>query len=152
MTTPSTRSLVSLAAALTLALASGGCASAPSRLPLDRPSPAAEAAVTVQFDNAARNYVHVYLVGEQREWLLGRVEPGARATLRIPEAALTENAGAMRLAVLEGQSISQRVAGDARASTTIKQPVGALLSLHWTFSHELATGELMARQRDPLSR
>ena len=34
----------------------------------------------IRFDNDAREHVHVYLIGEKREWLLGRVEPGAMAT------------------------------------------------------------------------
>jgi hypothetical protein len=40
---------------------------------------------SIRFDNDAREHVHVYLIGEKREWLLGRVEAGAIAMLRIPE-------------------------------------------------------------------
>ena len=57
-------------------------------------------------------HVHVYLVGEQREWLLGRVEPGAVATLRLPDASLASNPGFVRLAVLAGGQATQRAARD----------------------------------------
>src|SRR2546423_10536143 len=134
MTTPRIRSLVSLAAALTVILTLGGCVSAPMRLASDGLAPGDGAPVAVRFVNEARDYVHVYLVGEQREWLLGRVEPGARAMLRIPEAALAENAGTMWLAVLTGERVTLRAAGDTRAATTIAEPAAEILSQRGTFS------------------
>ena len=102
MTTPRTRSLVSLAAALTIIAAAGGCASAPPRLASDGPAYGAQPAPMLRFDNDSRDYVHVYLVGDRREWLLGRVAPAAHAMLRMPEEALTEETGRFRLAVLAG--------------------------------------------------
>jgi hypothetical protein len=142
MTTPRTRSLVSLVAALTVTLALGGCASAPSRTAWDAPAPAGVPPFTVRFDNDARDYVHVYLVGAQRQWLLGRVEPGARATLRIPEEALAEDAGSMRLVALVGGRVTQRPASEARAVITLEQPAAAILSQRWTFSQTTPTGQL----------
>ncbi len=142
MTTPRVRSLVSLATALTLTLALGGCASAPSRVAPLAPASTDEPPPTLHFDNGARDYVHIYLVGEQREWLLGRVAPGARATLRIPDAALGENEGSMRLAVLTGARATLRAAADARAAITIAQPAAELFSQRWTFSQTLARGQL----------
>jgi hypothetical protein len=136
MTTPRIRSLVSLAAALIVTLMIGGCASAPSRLATDVP------AATVRFDNEARDYVHVYLVGARQEWLLGRVAPGARARLQIPTAALAEDAGMMWFAVLPGDRVTMRAAGEARAATTIGQPMTALLSQRWTFSQLTTTGQI----------
>ena len=134
MTTPRTRSIVSLATALTLTLALGGCASAPSRLALNDPAPVDRAPLAIHFDNGARDYVHVYLVGAKREWLLGRVEPGARTTLRIPEEALAEDLGFMRLAVLTGAHVTLRAASDPRAAITIPQPAPGIASQRWTFS------------------
>jgi hypothetical protein len=142
MTTLRIRSLVSLAAALTLPLTLGGCASAPSRAVVDAPAPAGESAAVIRFDNGARDFVHVYLVSAKREWLLGRVEPGAHATLRIPADALTEDAGSLQLSVLPGERVTLRTAGMSRAATTIPQPVGAILSQRWTFSQPLAQGQL----------
>jgi hypothetical protein len=144
MTTPRTRSLVSLAAALTATLTLGACASAPSRLAPDGPAPTDGPAPVVHFDNGASDYVHVYLVGTRREWLLGRVEAGARARLRIPDAALAEDAGPMQLAVLAGARVTQRAAGEARAALTMAQPAAAFLSQQWTFSQTLPAGQLMA--------
>jgi hypothetical protein len=147
MTTPRTRSLVSLAAALSLALALGGCASAPARLEWDAPAPADAPALAIRFDNDARDFVHVYLVGAQRQWLLGRVESGARATLRIPDAALAGDPGWLRLAVLTGERVTLQAVADVRASVTIAQPAEQLLSQRWMFSQTLAKGQLTSIPR-----
>lgn len=152
MTTPRNRSLVSIAAALTITLTLAGCARTPARLAWDGPGSTDERPVTVSFVNEARDYVHVYLVSDQRQWFLGRVEAGDRATLRIPEEALADNWGSLRLAALEGQHKTLQVSNDARAATTIKQPVAAILSQQWTFSQTAATWQLTSRSRDPRPR
>jgi hypothetical protein len=152
MTTPRNRSLVSFAAALTFALTLAGCASAPVRVATDAPASTEELPVSIPFENAARDYVHVYLVGQKREWFLGRVEIGARATLRIPDEALAEDAGPMRLAVLEGQRMTGRVAIDAHATTTMNLPVPSILSQQWTFSETAATAQLTWLPRRGVSR
>jgi hypothetical protein len=142
MTTARTRSLVSLAAALTVTATLGGCASAPSSRAEVASALTNETPATVRFVNDARDYVHVYLIGAQREWVLGRVEPGARATLRIPEAALDSNAGPMRLAVLTGQRVTLRAAAEPRAEITMPQPADAILSQRWTYSQTPAKRQL----------
>ena len=144
MTTLRIRSRVSLAAALLVPLALGGCVGAPSRLASDGPARSDRPQLAVHFDNDARDHVHVYLVGGRREWLLGRVEPGARARLRLPEAALAEDLGSMRLAVLVGERVTLRAADKARATITMAQPAAAILSHRWTFSQTPATGQLTA--------
>ena len=85
--------------------------------------------------------MHVYLVGEKREWLLGRVEPGSVATLRIPHESLEGNPGFVRLAVLAGSQATLMAARDARARSTISQPASSLLARQWRF----AQGELTSR-------
>ena len=85
MTTPRAYHLVSRTAMMILTLALAACTSAPGRTVSEAPSPIEAGQVGLRFDNQARSHVHVYLVGERREWLLGRVEPGSVATLRIPE-------------------------------------------------------------------
>src|SRR5688500_2924260 len=86
MTTPRTRAIVSLTAALGMSLTS--CVRPQPYTALDGRMPLQEASAhTVRFDNTANEHAHVYLVAEERQWLLGRVDPGARATLRIPDAA-----------------------------------------------------------------
>ena len=147
MTTPRTRLVVSLAAALGLLVTLGGCAGrlfpgAPSEDALVAGTPA-----VVAFDNLASDYVHVYLVGEQREWLLGRVEPGAHAMLRMPAVALADDQGRLRLAVLTGARVTMRAATDARATLTLVQPAQAILSQRWTFTQSLANGQLSAVRR-----
>lgn len=143
MTTLPTRALVSLTAALAITLTVGGCASASGRAPLasDGEMPADRTFLTVRFDNDARDVVHVYLVGETREWLLGRVEPGARVTLRIPEDAVVEGGASIQLAVVSGGHASLRAAREASA-ITILQPTEAILSQRWSYSQTLATGRL----------
>jgi hypothetical protein len=144
MTTPRTRSLVSLAAALTLTMVLGGCASAPSHHVADASVPADEPPPAVHFDNDSRDYVQVYLVGIRREWLLGRAAPGARVTLRIPQEALAEDAGQMRIAVLAGNHLAQQAANDSRASSALPRPMAEILGQQWTFSQRPTYGELTA--------
>jgi ABC-type uncharacterized transport system auxiliary subunit len=152
MTTLRRRSLVSSAAAVTLALTLGGCVSAPSRLVVDDPAPAEGLPTAFRFDNEAQDYVHVYLITPQREWLLGRVEAGARATLRLPDAAVAEGAGSVRLAVLVGERVTQQAAASARAVISIPEAATTILSQRWTFSNALAQGQLtpLPRGRAPV--
>jgi hypothetical protein len=149
MTTPRIRSLVSLAAALTFSLVLGGCVSAPSHVASSEPAPADELPRTVRFDNEAPDYVHVYLIAARQEWLLGRVAPGVRATLRIPEAALAEDAGLLSLAVIAGERVTLRAAREVGAATTIGQPAAEMLSQRWTFSTLTATGQLTSLRLGP---
>jgi hypothetical protein len=151
MTTPRTRSLVSFAAALILILAAGGCASAPPRLASDGSAAAEGAMPMIRFDNDSRDYVHVYLVGDRREWLLGRVAPAAHAMLRMPEEALTEETGRFRLAVLAGDRVTQRAAFDPRAASAIARPAGDLLTQRWTFSQSLSRNELISLPIGPVA-
>jgi hypothetical protein len=93
-----------------------------------------EALLRFRFDNGGREHVHVYLIGEKREWLLGRVEAGAIATLRIPEESLVENASFVRLAVIAGEGVTLQAARNPRARLTLAQPASTILSQHWMFS------------------
>jgi hypothetical protein len=133
MTTPRARTLVSLIAAMAAPLLFGACAGGASRPVAEGPTPAEAPAQAIRFDNLAREHVHVYLVGQRREWLLGRVAPGAVAALRLPEE-LANDPGFVQLAVLAGGQVSQRAARDVRARLTIAQPASALLARQWRFS------------------
>jgi len=144
MTTIRSHSLVSIAAALTLTVALGGCAGHPTRRGLNDPAPVASRPATIRFDNEGRQYVHVYLVGQNRDWLLGRVEPGARATLRIPAEAITDDTWQMQLAVVAGDRVTMRAAWKAGAQVTIAQPAGQLVAQKWTFTQTLANGQATA--------
>jgi hypothetical protein len=144
MTTIRSRSLVSLVAALTLTLGLGGCAGNPTHSGLNDPAPVAARPATIRFDNEARQYVHVYLVGQNRDWLLGRVEPGARATLRIPAEAISDDSWQMQLAVVAGDRVAIRAASKPGAQVTIAQSAGQLLAQKWTFTQTLANGQATA--------
>jgi hypothetical protein len=137
MTTPRPYTRVSLTAITILSLALGACG-VPSRSATYGPSPAQTTATTFRFDNEARDHVHVYLIGQRREWLLGRVEPGAIATLRIPDDLFDSDPGFVQLAVITGGGVSQRAARDPRAQFTIAQDPSGILSHRW----QLAQGQL----------
>jgi len=146
MTTPRTRAVVSLGVTTTVfrsvaitmtALALGACARAPSRPVPEAPAPEDEVEwfpLSIRFDNAVRDYVHVYLVGDGRQWLLGRVEPGAVATLKIPDAAVGARLRFVQLAVIQGGRLTPDAAHDRRAELTTLQPTTAILSQQWRFS------------------
>ena len=139
MTTPRTRAAVSLAATLTT-LALGACASHLSPVAREAVSASPAETVAIRFDNEAQVYVDVYLIGDQREWPLGRIEPGARATLRIPQAALANTSGFVRLAVVAGGATTLSAVRDARARVTMAQPATELAAQRWHFSQGQLTG------------
>jgi hypothetical protein len=132
MTTPTTqttrraRRLVPLAVAFALA----ACATTtPSRARDDR----TVTQLTVRVENSSRERIRVYLVGQQREWFLGPVEPGMVSLLVVPERSL--GAGTVQLAVLTGSGVNMQVARDPRAVTSMGQPTMALLEQRWTYAH-----------------
>lgn len=119
---------------MTITLVLGACLHTPSR-PVPNGLISTNARPhTIRFDNLAGESVHVYLIGEKREWLLGRVEAGAIAMLRVPEGATAEGATMVRLAVLAGERATFQAARHARAALTVAQPASAILSQRWRFS------------------
>jgi hypothetical protein len=119
--------------ALTIAFAA--CVRGPSRPALDGPVAMDGHPIAIRFDNVAPEHVHVYLIATQRQWLLGRVPPGARATLRVPKAALARSEGFVQLAVIRGERITLQAARHPHAMFTIAQPASAILSQRWMFVH-----------------
>ena len=89
---------------------------------------------SIRFDNDAREHVHVYLIGEKREWLLGRVEAGAVAMLRIPEESLAGDPTFVRLVVIPGEGVTLWAARHARATPTLAQPLLDIVSQRWRFA------------------
>ena len=146
MTTPRTRAVVSLAVTATAfrmtaitmtALTLGACAGAPSHAAVEAPAPVEGAEwfpLSIRFDNDAREYVHVYLIGDGRQWLLGRVEPGAVGTLKIPAEAFGGKLRFVQLAVIQGGRLTPDAAHDKRAELTILQPATSILSQQWRFT------------------
>ena len=128
------RTFVSTVAITTITLALGACVSAGSRPMVDRPMSAEASLLAVRFDNLSRETVDVYLISTTREWMLGRVAPGAVASLPLPEGAFAEGSMKVRLAVLAGGRQTLAAALDPRAVLTNAQPASAFLSERWTFS------------------
>ena len=134
MTTFCRRAFVSITATMSMTLALVACVSAPSRPALDRPGSTLAALLSVRFDNDSRESVDVYLIGEKREWMLGRVAPGAVASLRLPEEAFVQGETMVRLAVLAGERLTLAAARDPRAVFTVTQPASAIVTQRWTFT------------------
>ena len=132
MITPGIRTAVSVFS-IASALALAACAGGPSATWNDAVTPS-ERRVAIQFDNEAQSSVDVYLVGQTREWRLGRVAPGARTTLWIPESAVSPTSGFVRLAVLAGAPPSAQASLDPRAVFAIAQPGWDLIGQQWKFS------------------
>jgi hypothetical protein len=144
MTTPRMRALVSLGAAMTIAatLSLTACAPTPAQLATNAPTPAESSApLSIRFDNGERERVQVYLIGERREWLLGRVEPGAVAQLKVPDAWRASTSGVVQLAVVRGERSTMQVARDSRAMLSVAQPMSALTTQRW----RVAQGQLSPR-------
>ena len=132
MTTSSPRAFVSIAATIAITLALGACFHAPSRPVPDPISTAGPQ--TFRFDNLGVERVDVYLIGGRREWLLGRVEPGAIASLRIPEGAFADGSKFVRLAVIANEQPTFQAARNPRAKLTIGLPPAAIMKQRWSFS------------------
>ena len=128
------RGFVSIAATLITTLALGACASAASHPVQDRPVASLADLLSIRFDNPSRETVDVYLIGTKREWRLGRVAPGAVASLRLPDEAFAEGSMMVRLAVLAGERVTFDAARDPRAVLTVAQPASTILSQRWTFT------------------
>ena len=139
MTTSSPRTFVSIAATIALTLVLGACVHTTTRQLPDGLISTDSSPFTIRFDNLSRDRVDVYLIGAKREWILGRVEPGATASLRIPEDALAEGLSFVRLAVLEGERRTLQAARNPRTRLTIAQPASAILSQRWSFSQGALT-------------
>jgi hypothetical protein len=136
MTTPRSRRIVSLAAALSVTVALDACAGLQSRSASDPLTTMEEAdrPLTIRFDNGASDYVHVYLVADHQQWLLGRVEAGSVAMLRIPGQWVLQNPEFVQLAVTTGEHLTLQAARDPYATLTAAQPTSELLAQRWSFT------------------
>ena len=133
MTTQRPYTRVSRIAITILTLALAACGGSQSRMATYGRSPVEARTPTIRFDNQAHDAVHVYLIGQRREWVLGRVEPGAVATLRMPDDLFDSDPGFVQLAVLAG-GVSQKAARDPRTQLTISQDPSLLLARRWQFA------------------
>jgi hypothetical protein len=153
MTTPITRaavSIVSLVVVFAATLPMAGCAGGPAPVTSDDVPTYTHGRLALRFDNQAQTYVDVYLITDRWQRDLGRVDPGAKRTLWIPEAVLGSTSGFVRLAVLAGAPLSVDAAHDPRAAFTILQPASDLFSQRWTFwKTPLASAELRGAPADP---
>ena len=137
MITPVARltvSCLSLAALFGTTLVLGACAGGASPVTSGGVVVTPERPLAIDFENEAETYVDVYLIGEKREWWLGRLAAGARGTLRIREEALTTESGFLKLAVLADAPRTLQAARDPRATFSLTEPASRLLAQRWTFT------------------
>jgi hypothetical protein len=125
------RTFVSVIGAISISLTVAACSQATAG---GRASRRGDVSPAIRFENDARQHVHVYLIGEKREWMLGRVEAGAISLLRIPEESLTGDPTFVRLVVIPGEGITLQAARHALATRTLAQPTMEILSQRWRFS------------------
>jgi len=149
MTTPRTRVIVSavVSAVVSLIVTNALAACAGTTSPAGSGVATAPVQPVIVFANDARDYTQVYLVSEQRQWYLGRVEPGARRTLRVPDEAILTSPQRLQLAVMVGQPITPRVTGEPYAMFTIAQPASGLLSQDWSVAQGQLVSAPMGRAR-----
>jgi hypothetical protein len=155
MITPATRLTVSFLSLVTLFLTTlvlGACARGPSLVTQGVAMVTPERPLTIAFENEADTHVDVYLIGEKREWWLGRLAPGARATLRIREEALTTERGFVKLAVLADATRSLQAARDPRTTFSLAEPASGLLAQRWTFRKTPLSSPEILGARVPLGR
>jgi hypothetical protein len=90
---------------------------------------------TLQFDNLATIYVDVYLacVSRELQWRLGRVLPGMRVRLRVPESVIDQRCGLVQVAVIPGSQMAAEAWLDPQAIIATAQPMSEVLSQRWTF-------------------
>jgi hypothetical protein len=138
MPTMRRRLFVSAIAAMSISLTTAGCFQARAR---GAGSSMDGVPLAIRFDNDAREHVHVYLIGEKREWVLGRVEAGAIAMLPIPDESLIGDPTFVRLVVIAGEGVTLQAARHAGGTPALPQPLSSILSQQWRFSR----GSLTAR-------
>lgn len=138
MTTLPARTLVPVFAILALGACTTHTGARPARV--DEAAPVRGRPLSIRFANEGRERIHVYLVGERREWMLGRVEPGTVAWLAMPTKSLTGESARLRLAVLAGAAPSLQAGREPRAVQSMVQPASAILEREWSF----AQGQLLS--------
>jgi hypothetical protein len=121
------------------ALALGGCVTRSGRSEAAR-GVAAAARPTLSANNEGSDWLDFYLIGDAREWYLGRVAAGAKARLPLPADFPRERQGTLQLAVIAGAPRGLQVGRDPRAVVTVQQSLPTLLGQHWTFARRQLTG------------
>lgn len=99
---------------------------------------------SLRFDNAGRDRVDIYLVGETRSWRIGRLEPGQARWLTLPREIAPSDRARLQMVVLANAPLTVDPRRVPRAVTTLLQPVGALAAQRWSFTQ----GQLSALRMD----
>lgn len=137
-----------LAALLVAALGIGACAGRQHPVtPAD--GAAAPRTVMLHFDNQATVYVDVYLIADELQWRLGRVPPGMRTSLSVPQSAIDRAPGFVQLAVIPGAQITGEARRDPQAILAVGQRLSEVLSRRWTFRQD--AGAALQLQATPLA-
>lgn len=130
MTFDPTRAILALTSALYMV----ACAGSPAHVVRHDPSAAVELrSGLLRFDNAGRDRLDVYLVGEVRAWRIGRLEPGQARWLTVPRDIPPSDLSRLQMVVLANAPVTITPMQDPRAVSTIRLPVAMLWSQRWAF-------------------
>lgn len=113
-------------------LALAGCSSAGVRMV--EAAPSADTRNTLRFDNQGRDRLDIYLIGETRSWKLGRLEPGQARWFALPGDIPPSDFSRLQLSVIANATATVDPRSDPRAITSLKQPVGTLISRRWGYT------------------
>ena len=100
----------------------------------------AAARPVISASNEGSDWLDFYIIGDAREWYLGRVAAGGKARLPLPADLPRDGQGTLQLAVIAGAPRGVQARRDPRAVVTVQQPLRALLGQHWTFARRQLTG------------
>ena len=100
---------------------------------------------TIVFRNQGRDRIKVYLVGENRVWLIGRLEPLETAHLALPEFGFVSTSQAVSVAVVPGWSANTLPGRDPGATFSIDELTDDLPGEEWIFVNGQLAGPLRAQ-------
>ena len=136
MGTSKIRAAIALAASLTGA----ACVRPRGRAPGELPPKA-----TITFRNQGSDRVQVYLVGETRDWFIGRLEPRQTAHLAVPRFGFMTASQAVSVAVVPGWSANAQPRREPRTTFSIDELTDDLPGQEWIFVNGRLEGPLHAR-------
>ncbi|HMC55110.1 MAG TPA: hypothetical protein VKH19_08080 [Gemmatimonadaceae bacterium] len=129
--------------ALVAAVLISACARHPDvGLPRQMGAPLGE----IVFHNSSGNRIQVYLVADNAEWLLGRLEPYETARLRVPQPARAEERQMVSLVVIRGWSRALDARQRADAPRSLREVHQELVGQDWMFVNGQLAGPRVAQR------
>jgi hypothetical protein len=107
------------------------------------------AAATLSFENSTIEHVAVYLDDRGSQWLLGRVQPGRKAALRLPSGVLSSTGWAFTLVAIPLGTRKDGARGSQvpNAIRSELSPNEMLTSMRWVLRGHYLVGAIPLRGR-----